>query len=256
MKNDFEEFVELLKNSNEILIFTGAGISTSSGIPDYRGPKGFWKTHQPVYYQDFMTSDDARKNYWLQKLEVWNKFKNARPNKIHNAIVKIEEIGKLLMVITQNTDGLHKIAGNSPEKVVELHGTMREVECQQCGFRDNPDLYFKEFALNRIPPSCPKCGGYMKPATISFGQSLKAENIEKAYNAAYKCDLVISLGSTLSVHPASDIPAEAARRGIPYIIINSGPTDHDNRPFVSLRFNMDIMQIFPQAVDEILKNPG
>ncbi len=250
--NRLEILSNYIRKSKKILIFTGAGISTGSGIPDYRGPQGFWQTHRPVYYQDFMSSERARIEYWSQKLEVWENFKNAKPNSVHHAIVKLEKAGKLNMVVTQNTDGLHRLAGTSAAKLVELHGNTRYVECQMCHFKDEIDKYFIEFSRTSTPPRCPKCGGILKPATISFGQSLKSEDLERAFEAAKGSDLVIALGSTLSVTPASLIPLEAARSGIPYIIINKGRTEHDSLPFVTLKIDDDVNKIFPEAVDNAL----
>jgi len=251
MNADIEDYAEgvagFLKSSTKILVFTGAGISTASGIPDYRGPKGFWKTHRPVYFQEFMSSEEARKEYWSQKLSVWENFKNAKPTNTHYSIVDLEKAGKLLMVVTQNVDGLHRIAGTSPEKLVELHGTNRLVECMSCHKMYDPDPYFEEFRKTGIPPKC-ECGGFLKPATISFGQSLKEEDLKRAFWASDNCDFVIALGSTLSVTPASEVPLAAASRGIPYVIINSGPTEHDNLPQVTMRIDGDVQRIFPLAV--------
>ncbi len=244
-----EKLAKYIKKSYRILIFTGAGISTKSGIPDYRGPEGFWKSHNPVYYQDFLRSEKSRIEYWSQKLEVWDSFKNAKPNKVHRAIVKLEKYNKLLAVITQNTDGLHRLAGTSDEKLIELHGNTRYVKCQSCYFMDKIDKYFEEFKITRKPPLCPECGGILKPATISFGQSLNEKDLERAFDFSNRCDLVLSLGSTLSVTPASLIPLEAAKRNIPYIVINLGPTDHDNLPYLTFKIEEDVEKVFPPAVD-------
>src|SRR5205809_3246851 len=165
------ELSDYLRASKRALIFTGAGISTGSGIPDFRGPQGVWKKRQPVYFQDFLTSETARIEHWDYKLEGWNGFRNAEPNAVHRAIVALEKAGKVLMVVTQNIDGLHSLAGTSPARLVELHGTNALVECQTCDWRGDPELPFESFRLTRQPPLC-ECGGFLKPATISFGQSL------------------------------------------------------------------------------------
>jgi NAD-dependent deacetylase len=234
------------------MIFTGAGISTGSGIPDYRGPSGVWKTRQPVYYQDFMESEAARIEYWDQKLENWQEFKSAKPNTVHLAIAELEKAGKVKMVVTQNIDGLHSRAGTSAEKLVELHGTNLETECQSCYARSDPDAHFEKFKQTGMAPLCDTCGGYLKPATISFGQSLREPDLVRAARASEEADLVISLGSTLSVHPAASFPAMAAQRGTPYIVINRGATDHDNLPGLSLRMEGDVVAIFPPAVKAAL----
>ncbi len=240
--------IEILQESNQILIFTGAGISTGSGIPDYRGPQGVWKRRQPVYYQDFMTSEAARIEYWDYKLEGWESFRNAQPNAVHEACFKLEAAHKMCMVVTQNIDGLQSRAGTSHEKLVEVHGTNLETECQSCLERTDPGPHFEEFKKKQNAPLC-HCGGYLKPATISFGQSLREEDLHRANQAAERTDLVISLGSTLSVHPAASIPLMAASRGCPYVIINRGETDQDNHPAVSLRLEGDVVEIFPPAVE-------
>jgi NAD-dependent deacetylase len=241
------KLVELLRKSKQMLLFTGAGISTGSGIPDFRGPEGVWKRRQPVYYHDFMRSDAARVEHWDYKLEGWPAFREARPNATHAAIARLERAGKVRAVVTQNIDGLHARAGTSAERLIELHGTNRFVECQTCGRRSDPEPHFAQFRRTRRPPVC-ECGGFLKPATISFGQNLRNEDLERADAAAQAADLVVALGSTLSVHPAANIPLLAASRGAPYVIINRGLTEHDGLPEVTLRLEGDVGQIFPPAV--------
>jgi NAD-dependent deacetylase len=240
-----------LRASHNALLFTGAGISTGSGIPDFRGPQGVWTRRQPVYFQDFMTSQAARIEHWDYKLEGWDGFRAARPNAVHDAIVRLERAGKILAVVTQNVDGLHALAGTSAERLVELHGTNLLVECQSCKWRGDPEPHFEFFRVNRKPPLC-DCGGFLKPATISFGQSLDPQVLERAQEAAARADLVVALGSTLSVYPAASFPLLAVQRGIPYLIINRGATDHDHDPSVSLRIEGDVAEIFPAAVEAAL----
>jgi NAD-dependent deacetylase len=251
-RGDSQRLVDLINKSSSILVFTGAGVSTGSGIPDFRGPKGIWKTKKPVMYQDFMESEDARTVYWQQKLEGWEKYRDAVPNPVHYAIARIEQAEKLLAVVTQNIDGLHEKAGTSPGRLIELHGTMNAVECQSCHRRDNPDAYFKDFKETGKPPQC-SCGGPIKSATISFGQSLRQEDLQRAWQAADQADVVIALGSTLSVTPAAHVPLQAAARGIPYVIINSGATEHDGLRQVTLRLEGDVSEILPQAVEQALR---
>ena len=234
-----------------MLIFTGAGISTGSGIPDFRGPNGVWTRRKPVYYEDFMSSEAARVEYWDYKLEAWPALSAARPNPIHYAIVKLETVGKVIAVVTQNIDGLHALAGSSPKTLVELHGTNLLVECQTCGWRDDPLSHFHQFRLDRRPPLC-DCGGFLKPATISFGQALDQKVLAQANEAGQRADLVIALGSTLSVYPAAAFPLAAANRGIPYVIINRGATEHDGQKAVSLRIEGEIAEIFPSGVEAAL----
>jgi NAD-dependent deacetylase len=246
-----ESLADYLRASKKAVIFTGAGISTGSGIPDFRGPQGVWTRRQPVYFQDFMTSEAARIEHWDYKLEGRDAFRAARPNIVHHAIVRLEEAGKLCCVITQNIDGLHSLAGTGPERLVELHGTNALVECQACHRRGDPEPHFEYFRVNRRPPLC-ECGGFMKPATISFGQNLDPKELERASEATMEADLVVALGSTLSVYPAASFPLAAARRGVPYIIINRGATDHDGEGGVALRMEGEVGELFPPAVDASL----
>jgi NAD-dependent deacetylase len=251
MNSELTSLIQLFRGACQILVFTGAGISTGSGIPDFRGPEGVWKRRKPVYYQDFMTSEAARVEHWDYKSEGWLAFRDAQPNATHNAIRRLEESGKLLMVVTQNIDGLHSKAGTTPERLVELHGTNSLVECQSCHKRSDPETHFQYFRTTRRPPAC-ACGGYLKPATISFGQNLRTADLERAQRAARHADLVVALGSTLSVYPAAEIPLLAARDGVRYVIINRGPTEHDDCAEVSLRIEGDVLDIFPQAVARAL----
>ncbi len=251
MSADLPHFIELLRGARSILIFTGAGISTGSGIPDFRGPNGVWKRRQPVYYDDFMSSEAARIEHWDYKLEGWEAFRDARPNSVHEACVEIEKSGRLGLLLTQNIDGLHTLAGTSRDKLVEIHGTNSEIECQSCGARSDPQRAFREFATTRKPPRC-ECGGWLKPATISFGQNLRAEDLRRAEAGARAADLAVALGSSLSVTPASSFPLLAAMNGAPYVIVNQGATDHDRRAEATLRFEADVAEIFPEAVRRAL----
>src|SRR6476620_728024 len=244
-------FVERLREARRILIVSGAGVSTASGIPDFRGPGGVWSRRRPVYYDEFLASEPARIEYWDFKLETWEIYQRARPNALHAAVVALERADKVLAVVTQNVDGLHRRAGTSPELLVELHGTDLVVECQACHESSDPGPHFVRFRETRRPPTC-ACGGPLKSATISFGQSLREEDLERASRAALRADLVLALGSTLSVHPAASVPLLAAERGTPYVIVNRGPTAHDAHPSVTLRLEGDVTEIVPAAVDAAL----
>ena len=249
--SDTDTLAALIRGAHRILVFTGAGVSTGSGIRDFRGPQGVWKTRQPVYFDDFVSSSDARVEYWDQKLEAWPSFRDARPNAAHEAAVALEHAGRLLMLLTQNIDGLHSRAGTSRDRLVEIHGTAGEVECLTCHQRSDPGPHMESFATTRKPPIC-RCGGLLKPATISFGQGLRPEDLGRAAGAAGECDLVVALGSTLSVHPAASFPMTAAERGVPYAIVNRGPTEHDGHPAVTVRLEGDVVEIFPPTVEEAL----
>jgi NAD-dependent deacetylase len=239
---------DLLRGARRIFVFTGAGISTGSGIPDFRGPQGVWKRRQPVYFDEFLASEDKRVAYWEYKAEGWPGFRAARPNATHAAIAALERMGRVEAVVTQNIDGLHQAAGSSEERTIELHGTNRWVECVSCGRRDAPDAALAAFAAS---PRCPRCacGGFLKFATISFGQALRPEVLERAARAAAAADLVLALGTTLSVQPAAGLPLIAVRRGAPYIIVNQGPTDHDD--LATLRLEGDVGTLLPPEVEAI-----
>jgi len=240
-----------LRTAERILAFTGAGISTPSGIPAFRGAGGIWTTRQPVYYQDFMAQEESRIEYWQYKLDLWEEHVDAKPNAIHESIVALEQAGKVAMVVTQNVDGLHRAAGTSEELLVEIHGTGTLAECQTCHERSPVEPSFEQFKQTQHPPVC-ECGGFLKPATISFGQSLREPDLARAFAATALCDLVIALGSTLSVSPANTIPLTAVRHGVPYIIINRDETDHDGMSEVTLRLSGEVEEMFPQAVEEAL----
>jgi NAD-dependent protein deacetylase/lipoamidase len=243
--------VECLRTSHRILVFTGAGVSTASGIPDFRGPDGVWRRRRPVYYDEFLASEEARVQYWDFKTESWEILSRARPNAVHRAIVALEGARKIGAVVTQNVDGLHRLAGTSPGRLIELHGTDLLVRCLLCDATSQPAAHFEAFKATRRSPRC-ACGGLLKPATISFGQPLRPTDLERAATAAAETDLVLALGSTLSVYPAASIPLLAAERGAPYIIVNQGVTGHDDRPSVTLRLHGDVTAIVTPAVEAAL----
>jgi NAD-dependent deacetylase len=245
--------IEWLRVSQSILVVTGAGVSTASGIPDFRGPNGVWTRRRPVYYGEFLASEEARVEYWDFKLETWRLYQDVRPNQVHLAVTALERAGKIEAVVTQNVDGLHRRAGTSPERLIEMHGTDLLVECQDCHAASDPAPHFEAFRATRRPPRC-ACGGLLKPATVSFGQPLRASDLERAAAAALKADLVVVLGSTLSVYPAASIPLLAAERGTPYIVLNRGATEHDDHPSVTLRLDGDVTAILPPAVEAALSS--
>lgn len=251
MDEAVSQLAGLIAGSDAILIVTGAGVSTNSGIPDFRGPQGVWKTERPVMYQDFVDDPESRIEYWDQKLRAAPAFNAARPGAVHRACVDLEAVGKLHTLVTQNVDGLHAGAGTTRSKLVEVHGTAMEVLCLDCGDRSPAQSHLDAFAETGEAPTC-DCGGLLKSATISFGQRLDPITMYRAQMAAEEADLVIALGSTLSVYPAAEIPLIAARRGVPYAIINRGTTDHDDSVYVTLRIDDDVSVAFPQAVTAAL----
>ena len=241
--------VDLLARSERLLVFTGAGISTASGIPDFRGPDGVWKRRQPVYYGDFLASEDKRVEYWEYALEGWEAFRDAAPNDCHLAIARLARAGKVIATVTQNIDGLHQLATGDAGPVVEVHGTNRATACVSCGKRAEPAPAMAFFREHRRTPRC-ECGAPLKLATISFGQALDPASMDQAIDAAHGADAVLSLGSTLSVYPAAEIPLLAARRGAPYAVVNRGETEHDR--IATFKIEGDVVSIVPDAVRAVL----
>jgi NAD-dependent deacetylase len=241
--------VDLLAGSQRLLVFTGAGISTGSGIPDFRGPRGVWKRRRPVHYDEFLSSEAKRVEYWEYKLEGWETFRGAEPNDCHLAIARLARAGKVIATVTQNIDGLHQRAAGGDEGIIELHGTNAATACVSCGKRGDPAPAMEFFRANRRTPLC-GCGGLLKLATISFGQALDPRTIDLASQAAQGADAVLALGSTLSVYPAAEIPLLAARRGAPYGIVNQGETEHDE--VATFKIDGDVVAIVPDAVRAVL----
>ena len=229
--------------AERVLVFTGAGMSTASGIPDFRGPQGIWKQRRPVMFQDFVASAEARREHWRYKAAGNREFSQARPNAAHRALVALERLGRLDTLVTQNVDGLHQDAGHDPERVVELHGTNRAVECLSCGARSDPEPALEDFAATGDCPRCRTCGGVLKTATVSFGQPMPQAELERAFRAARRADLVLAAGSTLEVQPAADVPLAGAGAGAFYAIVNRGPTGHDR--YADLRLEGDVTELLP-----------
>ena len=219
------KIAQLLDGSRCAIAFTGAGISTESGIADFRSPGGVWSRYQPVLFQDFLQSEDARRRYWMMKKEGYHELKTAKPNKGHYALARLEAAGKIMAVITQNIDGLHQDAGS--RRVLELHGTSRYCLCLNCAARFSPDEIQESLEAGVDIPRCKHCGGLIKSATVSFGQSLPPDVLAEAYDLSAQTDLVLALGSSLVVEPAASIPLRAKNTGAHLIIINQTETPLD-----------------------------
>jgi NAD-dependent deacetylase len=240
---------ELLAGASRVLAFTGAGVSTASNIPDFRGPIGVWRTRTPVEYPEFMRSEEARVEYWGWKLEGYAAFRDAKPNVAHESLVKLERLGKLEAVVTQNVDGLHRAAGTSSEKLVELHGTGAEALCTRCARRESMGAALERFEKGRVAPLCLDCGAIVKPGVVMFGESLDPDTMRRASAAARQADLVLSLGSSLTVTPAADVPLLAVRRGVPYVIVNRGATPHDS--VATLTIEDDVGSVLARALSSL-----
>src|SRR5918992_1573669 len=210
---ELEKFASRLKRSTAIVFFTGAGISTESGVPDFRSPGGVWTKYQPVLFQDFLASESARIQHWQLKKATYELFKTVEPNIGHQAIGEFERRGQLLGLITQNIDGLHKLAGISEDKLIELHGTDRLVTCLGCGKRFEPANVYESLPEEFSAPTCDACGGFLKSANISFGQQMPAEPMRRAQICTEAADVFIVVGSSLQVQPAASFPVIAKRNG-------------------------------------------
>ena len=215
-----------LSEAERGVAFTGAGISTESGIPDFRSPNGIWSKVQPVFFQDYLRSEDSRREAWRQKVFLQRDFGQAKPNKGHEALAAWEKSGRILGVITQNIDELHQQAGSG--NVLELHGTARKVGCLRCEERFEVEPYINEFEKTGVVPDCPKCGGLLKHATVSFGQTLPEDVLMESVRLAREADLFLAIGSSLVVHPAAGLPEMALRSGSKLVIINRDPTPYDD----------------------------
>jgi NAD-dependent deacetylase len=230
MNSEIIEVAGWIVQSKKTVVFTGAGLSTESGIPDFRSPGGIWDRYNPedFYFQNFISSEASREKYWQMATEMYEPMKQARPNPAHLAIAEMERLGKLEAVITQNVDGLHLKAGNSPQKVIELHGTAMHISCLHCQKRYERDPIQKRIKEGVKAPVCEDCGGPLKPATISFGQAMPERETQQAYHLSSLCDLFIVIGSSLVVHPAASMPLVAKRGGAKLVIINRDPTPCDD----------------------------
>jgi NAD-dependent deacetylase len=222
-----QEFAAKIRENNEIVVFTGAGISTESGIPDFRSPGGLWTRYRPVTFQEFMSSEAARVEAWKRRLETHEAHKNAKPNIGHYFVQSLDQKGKLIGLITQNVDGLHSEAGLADKKIVELHGTNRRIICVKCDKAFDPDEIVKRLVGNFSSPQCDVCGGILKAATVSFGQAMPPEAMRQAQEWTEGATVFIVMGSSLQVQPAASFPVLAKRNGALLAIINREPTPLD-----------------------------
>ena len=249
---DVERVRSMLSDAAAVTVLTGAGISTDSGIPDFRGPNGVW-TRDPAAerlssYQDYVSDPEVRRRAWRARMEhtAWT----AHPNDGHRAVVDLEATGRLVAVLTQNIDGLHQRAGSSPDKVVELHGTIWHVVCLTCGVRMPMAEQLARVSAGDPDPACTVCGGILKSATISFGQPLEQHVIEKAVAAARASEVFLAVGSSLTVHPAAGLCDVAVDAGARLVVLNAQPTPYDDLADVVLRG--EIGEILPALVHDLV----
>ena len=218
---------EEIGRAGRVVVFTGAGLSTECGIPDFRSPGGIWTKLQPIEFADFMASEDMRKEAWRRKFALDDEFGDARPGRGHKAIEAMVRRGKVAHVITQNIDNLHQASGVPEAQIIELHGNATYAKCLTCNMRHEIDWVRKEFGAEQQPPPCTSCGGIVKSATISFGQAMPADEMDRAEKATLDSDLFIVIGSSLVVYPAAGFPLLAKEHGARLAIINRDPTDMD-----------------------------
>ena len=243
-----EELKSWINDSAYTVVFTGAGISTDSGIPDFRSPGGLWSRLAPIDFRDFMASDEMRVETWRRKVLLDQEIGKPEPNKAHYAISQLVDVGKVSKVITQNIDNLHQNSGLSDDQVIELHGNGNYAKCLNCEKKYQITLIKEQFKKDNLAPVC-ECGGYIKSATVSFGQSMPPVAMQAAEKASLACDLFIAVGSSLKVFPAAGFPLLAKENGAKFVIINREPTDLDG--FADLVLNMEINEIFDSLIENI-----
>ena len=246
---DIIQFRRLIAEANQIVFFTGAGISTESGLPDFRGPNGLWtkKKMTPIDFGDFVRHEDVRRTSWRNKFATDGSWGDAEPNPGHHAIAALVRMGKASHVITQNVDGLHQKSGIPDEQVIELHGNSNYATCLSCHRRYEFKAVKALFLPDETPPHCLDCGGIIKTATISFGQPMPEIAMEQAQDATFACDLFIAIGSTLTVYPAAAFPALAKKNGAKLVILNRDPTDLDS--ISDLVLHLEIGETLSAAID-------
>jgi len=241
-----EALRQLLEEAARAVVFTGAGISTESGIPDFRSPGGVWTKNQPIDFSDFVSSEEWRKEAWRRKLETDKVMGVAQPNRGHRAVAELVQREKASAVITQNIDNLHQISGVPDDRVIELHGNATYAACLDCGVRYELIAIYEAFARDETLPVCTVCEGIVKTATISFGQMMPAEPMRRSQEETLACDLFLVLGSSLVVYPAAAFPELAKQSGARLVIINRDPTHLDS--VADLVVNDGIGRVLGEAV--------
>jgi len=248
MKSKHDSVRGWIGEAQRVVVLTGAGISTDSGIPDFRGPQGVWtknpKAEKLSDIRYYMSDAEVRRLSWQSRLEhsAWR----AQPNAGHRALAELEKRGRLLALITQNIDELHQLAGNSPDKVIEVHGTMRQVVCMSCDERAPMEKALARVRAGEADPPCRSCGGILKSATISFGQQLVPEVIDRAMQAAATADLFLSVGTSLQVYPIAGAVQIAKSAGARLVIVNAEPTPFDD--LADAVFNESISEVLPKLL--------
>ena len=243
-----DRLAELWRDARHSVVLTGAGLSTASGIPDFRSPGGRWENYQPVLYQDFLAREEARREYWRYTGETWQVIVRAAPNPAHRALAQLASRGHIDLLVTQNVDGLHERSGFPGERLVNIHGTGSRIRCTACGAEAAREVGQQQWEAGVAVPRC-ACGGAWKPATISFGQGLVAEDLERAMRAAAGCDLFVAVGTSLVVGPINEMFEVAQRAGAPAAILTASETPYDGR--CTLKIRDPIERVLPALAREI-----
>ena len=251
MNEKITQIANKIREGGQNIFFTGAGISTESGIPDYRSQGGIWDKFRPVYFDEFMGSRDAREEYWRRWRELYRGIQQARPNLGHTSIARLDQMGLVQAVITQNVDGLHQLSGLADEKVIELHGNTRRIRCLKCRKVASTADIEKRLSSGDPAPEC-TCGGYLKPDTISFGQAMPAGEVQKAVSLSQSCDFFMVVGSTLLVQPAAHMPVYAKQNGAFLAILNLSETPCDDMCDVRIQDKAgQVLQEIVRAVEKV-----
>jgi NAD-dependent deacetylase len=250
MKDRIDLIARKIKEGGKNVVFTGAGISTESGIPDYRSQGGIWDKFRPVYFDEFMSCREAREEYWQHWTTLYQDLMKAEPNPAHEALVKLHRMGLLESVITQNVDGLHQASGLPDEVIIELHGNTRRIRCMACRRISPLDQVYRRLTEGESAPEC-ACGGYLKPDTISFGQAMPVKEVEIAIALSRDCDFFMVIGSTLLVQPAAHMPYYAKNQGAFLAIINLSETPCDSMSDALIREKAgEALVKIVQAIDQ------
>jgi len=254
MDEAVEKAAERIRAAANVLAFTGAGLSTESGIPDFRSPGGIWDRYDPsdFEFRKILSSETSRRKYWKMSTEFYDTMRDARPNPAHLALKALEDMEKFTAIVTQNIDNLHQKAGSDPKKVIEIHGTAFHVTCLNCGESYDRDDIEARLADGDDLPACDACGGILKPATVSFGQAMPEQVLTEGFAHARTCDLCLVLGSSLVVYPAAAVPMEAARSGARIIVVNRDPTPMDDLADLVLRGSVGIL--LPRIVERAARS--
>lgn len=246
-----EAIARWIADSSRVVALTGAGVSTASGVPDFRGPNGLWtrdpKAERLANIDAYVSDPDVRRRAWQQRLAAADR--RVEPNPAHHALAEIERLGHLDRLVTQNVDGLHADAGNDPDRIVEIHGTLREATCLDCAWRGPMAPVLERVRAGEQDPPCLECGGMLKSATISFGQALDPSQLQRAHDATIESEVFLAVGSSLVVHPVAMLPQVALDAGARLVVLNGEPTGYDGQAHATV--HGDVSELLPELVEEI-----